>query len=141
MSDDEVIRMWPHTLELWSRYAKTISGIRCPRERSGRLCEPYQTALLATSDNTRKRAIRIAHARHHGRHTKEQWQVLCAELSWCCARCGDPLGASPQKDHAVPVYQGGSDSIDNLQPLCQRCNTSKGPEAVNYVKRIRESYV
>jgi hypothetical protein len=30
-------------------------------------------------------------------------------------------------DHVVPRWQGGSDDLGNLQWLCRRCNSSKGP--------------
>jgi len=32
----------------------------------------------------------------------------------------------------VPLIKGGSDSIDNLQPLCGYCNSSKGTRVIDY---------
>lgn len=40
-----------------------------------------------------------------------------------CVYCG-AIG-NIHIDHVVPVSKGGSHSIGNLQPLCQRCNQSK----------------
>jgi 5-methylcytosine-specific restriction endonuclease McrA len=28
-------------------------------------------------------------------------------------------------DHVVPVIQGGTDAMDNLRSLCQRCHTRR----------------
>jgi len=42
-----------------------------------------------------------------------------------------PVGR-PCKDHIVPIYRGGSDGLENLQPLCRECNTQKGPEVFNW---------
>lgn len=83
--------------------------------------------------NQAKRAIRLKAARKKGRHTRHEWAALVRVLGGICVRCSKALPI--QKDHIVPIYQGGSDSIDNLQPLCLRCNYSKGPEDVDHRPR------
>jgi 5-methylcytosine-specific restriction endonuclease McrA len=40
-------------------------------------------------------------------------------------------------DHIVSVNNGGTNSIDNLQILCRRCNASKGIKTIDY----RSNYV
>lgn len=47
-----------------------------------------------------------------------------------CLRCG--ATGRLQKDHIVCLYRGGSDAITNLQPLCNRCNSSKGPCTIDH---------
>ncbi len=64
-------------------------------------------------------------ARKKGSHTKQEWHEMKLYFR-CCVRCGTK-NLNLVKDHIVPVYQGGSDSIKNLQPLCVKCNSSKGP--------------
>jgi len=71
------------------------------------------------------RAERLTEARKKGTHTEEEWEQLKKHIGKCLM-CGakDDL----VKDHIIPIYQGGSDSIDNLQPLCHKCNSSKGAD-------------
>lgn len=33
---------------------------------------------------------------------------------------------SPTRDHKVPSSRGGSNSLDNIEPCCRRCNEDKG---------------
>ncbi|MGN6554032.1 MAG: HNH endonuclease signature motif containing protein [Verrucomicrobiota bacterium] len=73
-----------------------------------------------------------------GSHTRKEWLAKLA-LYQICPRCGRPWGSIPPrpdkryrniwtKDHIVPLTNGGSDDIQNLQPLCYRCNSSKCDE-------------
>lgn len=41
-----------------------------------------------------------------------------------CRRCGSTKNLSV--DHIIPVKNGGTDDMDNLQTLCRKCNSQKG---------------
>lgn len=50
-----------------------------------------------------------------------------AMLAFCqgrCVRCGVE-GFNLVQDHITPIYQEGSDGIDNLQPLCAKCTAAR----------------
>lgn len=57
-----------------------------------------------------------------------QWEklrgVVIANAGGYCAKCG--LENSNHVDHIVPVSRGGEDTLENLQLLCWKCNTTKG---------------
>ncbi|WP_242183251.1 HNH endonuclease [Sphingomonas sp. CARO-RG-8B-R24-01] len=76
------------------------------------------------------RSQRLSIAREKGRHTKQDWLLMIEACGTICARCGD--GGPLVKDHILPIYKGGSDGIENLQPLCPTCNSSKGPEDTDH---------
>lgn len=76
------------------------------------------------------RSRRLAEARRKGTHTQEEWEALLEICEYRCVRCGrEEVGC---KDHIQPIYKGGSDAIDNIQPLCRRCNSQKGPEDIDH---------
>jgi 5-methylcytosine-specific restriction endonuclease McrA len=89
----------------------------------------YRGEVYRRNRNLRKK--RIAAARAKGTHSRDQWDQLKAEFGQRCVRCGGVPDALC-KDHIIPIYQGGSDAIENIQPVCRRCNSSKGPEDTNW---------
>ncbi|MCK1503878.1 DUF1376 domain-containing protein [Bradyrhizobium sp. 18] len=81
-------------------------------------------------DGKISRSQRLAAARAIATHTKEQWSALLDFCGRKCVKCGDE--GEMVKDHIKPIYQGGSDGVENLQPLCRSCNSAKGPEVADY---------
>jgi 5-methylcytosine-specific restriction endonuclease McrA len=73
---------------------------------------------------------------------KVEAQVLAPQR---CAQCGKtPLedGVKLVVDHKVPRQWGGGDEIENLQPLCERCNGGKQAWYATYdthADQIREA--
>ncbi len=58
-----------------------------------------------------------------GSHTFEEWKELKKQYKYKCANCSieKPL----TKDHIIPLSEGGTDFISNIQPLCRSCNSKK----------------
>lgn len=89
-------------------------------------------AVFGRSDSRKRREaystrrLRLVAAREIATHTETEWHALLMLFPYClgCGATDRPL----TKDHIVPVCQGGSDGIDNLQPLCHSCNSSKSIE-------------
>ena len=93
----------------------------------------WLTDLQYKNREIRKHRLRVA--REKATHTKEEWLALIAEFGGRCVRCCGPFVVV--KDHIIPLYQGGSDGIENLQPLCINCNSGKGSENFNWVLHRR----
>lgn len=80
-------------------------------------------------EGTNRRNARLRGA--EGSHTREQWEALVARCGNRCACCG--LQKKLTRDHVVPLVAGGSDYIENIQPLCRECNSSKRDRTVRYI--------
>jgi len=61
-----------------------------------------------------------------GNFTWDEWEETKAKFNHTCPSCGK---SEPEikltVDHIVPLSKGGTNYIDNIQPLCGRCNSSK----------------
>lgn len=55
--------------------------------------------------------------------TDEEWNNTLKEFEYKCAYCGEE--ADLEKEHFIPVSQGGVYTKENIIPSCTRCNRSK----------------
>ena len=73
-----------------------------------------------------------------GSHTAKEWEELKALYRGCCLACGmqEPFAhlGYPHltEDHVIPITKGGTNYIENIQPLCLRCNSTKGTQTTDY---------
>ncbi|MFF1962914.1 HNH endonuclease [Streptomyces sp. NPDC058232] len=49
----------------------------------------------------------------------------------CCIACLR-VDVALELDHVIPLALGGRDHIDNIQPLCRSCNSSKKTRCTDY---------
>ncbi|MDP2630063.1 MAG: HNH endonuclease [Candidatus Uhrbacteria bacterium] len=61
-----------------------------------------------------------------GNFTVGEWNLLKKQYNFTCPMCGE---SEPQVkltiDHIIPISKGGSNWIENIQPLCGLCNSKK----------------
>jgi hypothetical protein len=60
--------------------------------------------------------------------TNSQKDALFSKANHSCAICGKLTGAGIrglQADHKVPLSRGGSEELENWQPICNQCNVAK----------------
>ena len=104
----------------------------------------YQANPEKKKESTRRwrqanpEAVSATFHRYRTRKTKAGGSFTAAEFKaivrhyggkcLCCGRTDVKLTA----DHVVPVAKGGTSNIDNLQPLCLSCNSSKGTQIIDY---------
>lgn len=76
-------------------------------------------------------ARRALKAQAEGRYTQQEFVDLCHHYGDRCLACGDEEAALTA-DHVVPLSKKGSNGIENIQPLCQSCNSKKGTRVIDY---------
>lgn len=65
--------------------------------------------------------------------TAEEWIALKTYHGNMCLCCESPETFSPlHADHVIPISSGGYNGIENIQPLCQSCNSRKGVRSTDY---------
>ena len=95
--------------------------------------------ILLRRENGRIRHQRLKTAKEKGDHNYYDWVEMTQLFNYTCVRClCDCYDLGLVKDHITPIYQGGSNGLDNIQPLCRTCNSSKGPESIDFRKSASE---
>lgn len=121
------------------RSCVNCDGIIGP-ERSllAKACSEKCRVAYKQSSDSEWRALRVQYARIQrgkrnsasGMFTRQEWLGLLDFYDHRCLACGvtDRLSA----DHVIPLSRGGSNTIDNIQPLCKPCNSRKATKTIDY---------
>lgn len=68
-----------------------------------------------------------------GKFTLKEWQDKKKEFNYTCPAC---FKKEPEIklsiDHIIPLVKGGSNYIENIQPLCMPCNSRKNNKFIKY---------
>lgn len=89
---------------------------------------PYQQAYRSRKMNA------------HGTYTRKEWEDLkerCQYMCLCCKKTEPEISLSA--DHIIPLSRGGDNTIQNIQPLCRRCNSRKRAETIDFISPYFES--
>jgi 5-methylcytosine-specific restriction endonuclease McrA len=98
---------------------------------------PRSKAQKSWVKNKRNRIIYRLRGQGLG-HTYGEWELLKKQYNYTCPCChkSEPFigqkSLSLTEDHIIPLIKGGSDKIENIQPLCLSCNTKKHTQCVKY---------
>lgn len=70
-----------------------------------------------------------------GSHTYGEWEILKRQYGYICPIC---LQKEPNikltEDHIIPLSKGGVDFIENIQPLCLKCNMKKSAKLIDKIQ-------
>lgn len=105
----------------------------------------FPPSVLATSDNeflyAAERAfwemaqtfapVAVADGPHKRQAVPYRLRIAVLERDrYRCLCCGTDVGLT--MDHVEPVVDGGPSTYENLQTLCQPCNSRKGVHTIDY---------
>lgn len=94
------------------------------RNKASILAKSKQDPEYLAKKNVRWHKRRARVRGNGGTHTLAEWENLKGQYDNKCAICKEAKKLT--KDHVLPIHLGGSNAIDNIQPLCQSCNSRKG---------------
>ncbi len=103
------------------------------------LASPQKYRDLQKQQYSKNRAQYITNAKNYkarkkgaaGSYTAQEWANLCEVYNHTCPACKESKLLTA--DHIIPLSRGGSNYINNIQPLCLSCNSKKRTKIIKYL--------
>lgn len=105
-----------------ARWARENRPHRAGKLREWRAANPEKVHIQKSNRRFREKGA-------EGEFSAAEWDALLKKFGYKCLRCGRE-GVKLTPDHVVPISRGGSNTIDNIQPLCRSCNSWKGNRVI-----------
>lgn len=107
-------------------------GDKSPNWKGGITLDPKSYSWLKNQYKARKKKA-------EGIHTLKEWATVKQKYNFTCVWCKK---SEPEikltEDHIIPLSKGGSNYIENIQPLCGLCNSKKGARILKNVSNFYE---
>lgn len=111
-----------------------MKGINHPQWKGGFSTTPeYNRERVKKRKALKKNGIGGNFSNDEWERLKKKWDYMCL----CCKRYEPEIRLT--QDHIIPLSKGGIHSIENIQPLCQSCNSRKHVNTNDY--RIISNYI
>ena len=110
---------------------KMLWAVLHPRSRKESVSKYKKLHKEKVNEGTRNRRAKIKGC--EGEIRDFEWAALKERYNYTCLRCGlQEPDVELTLDHVLPIDLGGPNTIDNAQPLCRPCNSSKGARFIDY---------
>lgn len=74
--------------------------------------------------------------------TEHQWLVILQLQNYKCISCNKYFDeVAPTKDHIIPVVKKGDFTVNNVQALCQPCNSSKNSNIIDFRTTVHKDII
>lgn len=122
-----------HLIENAQLFAVIKSCLEANREKDASVAAAA-TLVTEFEERTKRRQEAALHKGERRKEVARRYSELFVELGrkhgYRCLACG--AVEALQIDHVMPVSEGGSSDISNLQLLCGPCNFAKGSTVADY---------
>lgn len=119
----------PVDWEIVQRVQKKFKEAPLPNEPQSDPKPRIKRTEKAMRSNIDGNNIRAARMGALGELNYEGWSLLCDHFGNICLKCKADVDLTI--DHVIPMPEGAN-SIENIQPLCHGCNSSKRRKDTDY---------
>ena len=112
---------------------KVLTGEKNPSWKGGISKDKKHTNELAKRIGHKRRTLKKG---ADGSFTLAEWELLKKQYGYTCPICNEKEPKIKLTiDHIIPISKGGSNFIENIQPLCGSCNSRKCQKAFKINKK------